>query len=186
MRGTGLAAVIVAIAVTALALGGCGGDSNDAGSEETPAVKRPSANPPEYHQTEYDAFTTWKQEVSDKKVGSYLESVWHDPASVSYKMAIDSRPAAGAPPPLAAAELARAQVNHLQGYRERNLKRVKLGKQPAVRWSYDLGEESHVAYFLEKCGTSIVFSGPVPLVSYEAFSEFYGVVVSKIKPVCNE
>ena len=52
--------------------------------------------------------TTWEQESSDRHVGDYLESVWRDPASPTYKVIIDSRPAEGAPPPMAAAEAVQA------------------------------------------------------------------------------
>jgi hypothetical protein len=174
--------VRIAVAFSALLLiVGCGGG----GSSDATAESRPKSDPPLYHQKEYDAETGWEQDTSDRKVGSYLESVWHDPASFSSKLVIDSRPAEGAPPPLAAAELARVQVNWLRDYRERSFKRVKLGRQAAIRWAYDAAGEGHFAYFFEKCGTSIVIRGSTSPIAFEPFSEFYGVVASRVKPVCD-
>src|SRR6476660_9780468 len=115
-----------------LVLSSCGGGD----SEQASTVPRPSAKPPVYHLTEYDMETGWVHEVSDRKVGSYLESAWHDPAVASSKVVIDSRPAAGTAPPLAAAELARVQANRLRDYKERSFKKVKLGKRSAIRWAY--------------------------------------------------
>jgi hypothetical protein len=171
------------VGAAASLLGGCGGDETSA---QQPAAARPESKPPLYHEKEYDAETGWEQETSDKKVGSYLESVWHDPASFSSKLIIDSRPAAGALPPMAAAEFSRVQANGLPHYRERVLKRVKLGERSAVRWAYYAAGEDRINYFFEECGTSIVFHGSTSPIAYEPFSEFYGVVASRIKVVCNE
>jgi hypothetical protein len=161
---------------------GCGGG----GSSDATAESRPKSDPPLYHLKEYDAETGWTLETSDKKVGSYLETVWHDPASFSSKLIIDSRSAAGAPPPMAAAELTRVQANSLPKYRERSLKRVKLGKRSAIRLAFFASGEDRIEYFFEECGTSIVFRGSTTPIAYEPFSEFYGVVASRVKAVCPE
>lgn len=179
------AAIAVALALAALALAACGG--GDGGAEaETQAVDRPSAEPPDFHLTEYDVNTTWEQESADKRVGDYLESVWRDPAAPTYKVIIDSRPAEGAPPPMAAAELSRLQAKWLSDYRERSLKRVKLGRRPAVRFAFFAAGRDWIEYYLEECGVSIVFRGSTAPAAYEPFSEFYGVVASRIKPLCGE
>jgi hypothetical protein len=177
----GIAILITGLVIATAVLTGCGSGK----SESTSTVPRPSAKPPVYHLAEYDMETGWVQEVSDQKVGSYLESSWHDPASVPSKIVIDSRPAAGATPPFAAAELARAQTNRLRDYKERSFKRVKLGKRSAVRWAYFAAGEYHIAYFFEECDTSIMFHGSTAPISYEPFSEFYGVVASRVKAVCD-
>jgi hypothetical protein len=165
-----------------LLLGGCGsGKSSDATTKS-----RPKSDPPLYHQKEYDVETTWDQDASDRKAGSYLESVWHDPASFSSKLIVDSRPAEGAPPPLMAAELSRLQANWLPEYRERSLKKVKLGHRSATRWAFYAAGEDRFEYFFEECGTSIVLRGSTVPVAFKPFSEYYGLVASTIKVVCNE
>lgn len=176
--------VATCLAAFALVISGCGGGGDEESKESS--VRRPSAKPPVYHLAEYDMETGWTKETLDKKVGDYLQSVWHDPAVFHAKLVISSRPAAGAPPPMAAAELARIQTNYYSDYRERSFKRVKLGKQPMVRWAYEAAGEGHFAYFFEKCGTSIAFTGSSSYLAYEPFSEFYGVVASRVKPVCVE
>jgi hypothetical protein len=172
---------LLVVAATSV-FGSCGGGSSAGQS----TAARPESKPPLYHQKEYDAETGWTLETSDKKVGSYLETVWHDPASFSSKLIIDSRPAAGAPPPMTAAELTRIQANWLPKYRERSLKRVKLGKRSAIRLAFFAANEDRIEYFFEECGTSIVFRGSTSPISYKPFSEFYGSVASRIKAVCPE
>jgi hypothetical protein len=159
---------------------GCGGG----GSSDATAESRPKSEPPLYHLKEYDAETGWTLETSDEKVGDYLETTWHDPASLSSKLIIDSRPAAGAPPPMTAAELARAQANWLPKYQERSLKRVKLGKRSAVRLAFFAAGEDRIEYFFEECDTSIVFRGSTIPIAYVPFSRFYGIVASRVKAVC--
>jgi hypothetical protein len=178
--------IVVAVALTALVSvpSGCGSDSG-ASAEETPAVKRPSADPPSFHQTEYDVETTWDQESSDKRVGSYLRSVWHDPAVPEFKMAIDSQPSAGAVSPLAGAERARLQVSNLPDYRELSFEKTKFGPHSGIKWTYNLGGRHHFAYFFAECGVSIVLRGPAPL-GAASFAYFYDVVAARIKPVCSE
>jgi hypothetical protein len=170
------------LAAALLLMAGCGSDE----TSHATVQKRPKSEPPIYYMKEYEVNTVWVLETSDKKVGNYLQSVWHDPAVFHAKLVINSRPAAGAPPPMTAAELARIQVDHYSDYRERSFKRVKLGKQPMVRWAYEAAGEGHFAYFFERCGTSIAFSGSSSYLAYEPFSEFYGVVASRVKPVCVE
>jgi hypothetical protein len=161
---------------------GCGSD----GSSDATAKSRPKSEPPLYHQAEYDVETGWEPEAGDKRVGGYLESVWHDPASFSSKLRIASRPSDGAPTPLAAADLARIQTNWMPDYRERSFKKVKIGGHQAIRWAADAAGESRIEYFFEECGTSIVFRGSTSPVAYEDFSRFYGIVASRTKVVCDE
>jgi len=163
-------------------IAGCGSD----GSSDATAKSRPKSEPPLYHQAEYDVETGWEPEASDRRVGSYLESVWHDPASFSAKLRIDSRPSEGTAPPLAAADLARIQTNWMPEYRERSFKKVKIGGHSAIRWAADAAGESLIEYLFEECGTSIVMRGTTIPVAYEDFSRFYGIVASRIKVVCDE
>jgi hypothetical protein len=187
MTKLGRTTVVPAVSLIAFALAasGCGGSSD---SEESKAstVERPSAEPPVYHLAEYDMETGWTKETLDRKEGDYLESVWHDPASFSSKLIIDSRPAEGAPPPMMSAELTRTQANWLPKYRERSLKRVNLGGHPAIRLAFFAAGEDRIEYFFEECGVSIAFRGSTVPIAYEPFSEFYGTVASRIKPVCEE
>ena len=174
----------MAVGLIALALLAYGSGRSEKSNAST--VKRPSADGSVYHLAEYDMETTWVNESLDKKEGHYLESVWHDPASFSSKMIIDSRPAAGAPPPMTAAELVRMQANWLPKFGERALKRVKIGGHPAVQLAYFAFGEDYVYYFFEECGVSIVLHGSTAPIAYGPSSEFYGMVVSRIKPVCEE
>jgi hypothetical protein len=185
MRRTGLAAVVVVVALAALALGGCGGGSGGADAEGASPVKRPSADPPNFHQTEYDLETTWKQAASDKKEGGYLVSVWYDSAVPEFKMRVASRPSDGTAPPLASAELARLQVSSLPGYKEHSFAKIKTGGHPVIRWTYTLGDINQFAYFFAECGVSISMQGPGPFDAGN-FAYFYDNVISGIKPVCDE
>lgn len=175
---------LLAIGAAILAvLSGCGSSGS---AETTSEVERPSAEPPVYHQKEYDVETGWELDVSDRKVGSYLETVWHDPAIATSKLIIDSRPAEGAPPPLVAAELARVQANWLPNYRERSLKRVKLGPRSSIRFAFHAAGEDRIEYFFEECGTSIVFRGSTAPIAYSSFSRFYRLTAAQLRAVCDE
>jgi hypothetical protein len=135
---------------------------------------------------EYDAETTWDNDASDKRVGTYLESVWHDPASPTATLLINSRPSEGTPTPLATAEQARIQANRLPDYRERSFKKVKLGRQPMTRFAYDAEGESYIAYFFELCNTNITARGSSDPGLFENFSEYYDLAVSAIKVLCDK
>ena len=87
---------------------------------------------------------------------------------------------------MTAAELTRMQANWLPKYKEIALKRVKLGGHSAIRLAYFAAGEDRIYYFFEECGVSIVFRGSTVPIAYEPFSEFYGVVASRIKPLCEE
>jgi len=184
MKRWGLTAGVVALSLIALllAVAGCGG-SNDESKSST--VKRPSADPPAYHQTEYDVETTWPQVSSDKQVGGYRESVWHDPAVPEFAMVIDSRPEEGTEPPLARAELTRLQVKRMPGYKEFSFKKAKLGQNRALRWTYQVGATNYFAYFLSRCGVSFILHGTGPKGASD-FDYFYDTVTERIKPVCIE
>jgi len=182
-RGAALAIGLIALALFA---SGCGSSNEDGEESAAAIVKRPSSNGTVYHLAEYDMETGWTNETLDQKEGPYLESVWHDPASFSSKLIIDSRPAEGALPPMAAAEFTRMQANWLPQYKEIALKRVKLGKRSAIRLAYFAAGEDRIYYFFEECGVSIVFRGSTTHIAYEPFSEFYGTVASRVKPLCDE
>ena len=175
-----LAASVIAVV---LALSGCGGG----GSSKASTVARPSADPPNFHQTDYDVeiFNGWPQDESDKRVGGYLESAWHDPASSITTLLIDSQTSDTSGPPNANAELAQVQTNHLPGYRDRGLKGIRLGGRPAVRWAFDVSGESRIDYFFEECGTSVVVRGSAPFVAFAALSESFREMAATIKVVCD-
>jgi hypothetical protein len=180
----GLSFLAAAAIVVVLALSGCGGG----GSNDASAAPRPKSEPPNYHQAQYDVeiFNGWPQDESDRKVGSYLESTWHDPASAVVTITINSRASDETESPIANAELARVQANHLPGYRERGLKGIRLSGHPAVRWAFDASGEARIDYFFEECGVSIVVLGATSPVSFAALSESFREMAAKIKIVCEE
>lgn len=158
--------VAIAIAVSALS-----GDSGD----DTPAVNPEIAKQQNYHQAQYATGVSsgWPQTEDDRHVGGYLESSWHDPASVETTFVVDSRNSSESGPPLAAAELARAQAQYLPHYRERGRKWVRLGGRPALRWAYDVAGEAHLDYFLEECDIGLLIRGTTPPVAWEALAPFF-------------
>lgn len=185
-RTIALAAVFPALLAglaAALILAGCGGG----GSDQATAQPRPKSVPPFFHQAHYDVriYTGWPQDESDKKVGSYLESAWHDPAGSIADILIDSRESADTGSPIANAELARVQAEQLPGYREHDFKKVMLGAQPAVRWAYDLSGKERLDYFFERCGTSFIVRGSFPPTSLAIYPPSIQTMASAIKVVCD-
>lgn len=177
-------ALVATVALGLMAIVGCGSDSAEEATSTT--IKRPSADPPLYHQTEYDATSSWNQGISDQRVGTYRESAWHDPAGYRTEVIIDSRPSEGAPSPMAAAELARVQANWLPHYKERVFKKVMLTRhQPAIKFAYDAAGESRIVYFFQRCGTSFSVRGSAYTPSYQSYAETYRYVATHIKAMCS-
>jgi hypothetical protein len=175
----GALAVVVAIAAAALLLSG----SSDSAPEIDPVITKQQ----NYHQKQYDAGVSsgWPQDSSDQRVGNYLESRWHDPASTSILYIIDSISAEEAAPPMALAELARAQARELKDYRERGLKWVHLRGIPVVRWAYEAANEGRIEFFFEECGIDIVARGSMAKTSFESFAGFYRGMASVITSNCD-
>jgi hypothetical protein len=148
---------------------GCGGGSS-------------SPNPADY---KVKIFNGWPQDQNQEQVGGYTESSWHDPAvPKDITITIDSRVADEAGSPAANADLARIQTTQLSGYRERGMKRIKLGGRPTVQWSFDFADESRVDLFFEECGISFLVRGLATPVSFEALSESFREMTSTIKANC--
>jgi hypothetical protein len=176
----GAVALVVAIAVAAVLLSG--GSDDDA-----PAVNPAITKQQNYHLAQYDAGVSsgWPQDASDEHVGGYLESAWHDPASTEVTFVIDSRDAAEAGPPMAAAELSRALAQYLPDYSERGMKWIRLGGRPAVRWAYNVAGEARLDYFFEECDTSLVVRGSTPPVAWEALAPFFRGMATVITANCD-
>lgn len=149
-------------------------------------MTRPSSTSPLRHLTDYDVETTWEQDVSERKVGRYLENVWHDPAAVHSLLVIDSQASNNALPLLAAAELARVQAGWLSKYHERSFKKVEVGGHPAVRWAFSVADKGYIEYFFAKCGTSIALHGSTALITFKNFADYYRVAASRVKVACDE
>ena len=173
---------IFAVLVIALILSGCGGGGSDGATTEP----RPKSVPPHFHQAHYDVriYNGWPQYESDKKVGSYLESAWHDGGNSDVDIMIASRPAENAGSAMANAELARIQAEQLPGYKARVLKKVKVGKQPAVSFGFALPKKAFFGYFFERCGTSIIVRDWMPPSEYSTYTTSAREMASSIRIVC--
>jgi hypothetical protein len=171
--------LLAAVAVAVLLLAGGSGD-------EAPPVDPAIAAQQNYHQAQYDAGVSvgWPQGVSDRRVGRYLESAWHDGPVITYF--IDSRASDETSSPLANAELARMQARHLPGYRERGMREIVLWTHPSVRLAYDVAGEAYVEYFFEECDTSFVVRGSMPPESWPPITEFMRGQAETITATCDE
>jgi hypothetical protein len=178
-----LSFLALGLVAVACVISACGSDD----SSKATAEARPKSTPPNFHQQLYDVelFNGWPQDENDKRVGSYLESAWHDPALLTTVIAIDARESDETGSPLAEAELARIQTNQLPDYRERGLKKIVLGGKPTVRWAFDVTGERRIDYFFEECGTDIVVRGTTPPGTFSSLSESFRSIASTIKVVCD-
>lgn len=175
----GAIALVAVIAVAAVLLTGGSDDDN-------PSVDPAITEQQNYHQEEYAAGVSsgWPQTKDDQHVGGYLESSWHDPASVDTTFVIDSRDAGESGTPTAASELARVQVQHLPRFRERGRKWIRLSGKPAIRWAYDVAGEAHLDYFFEECDTGFIVRGTTPPVAWEALAPFFRGMATVITANC--
>jgi hypothetical protein len=174
---------LIAMLGAVLIASGCGGG----GSDQATAEPRPESVPPHFHQAHYDVriYNGWPQFESDKKVGAYLESAWHDGGNSDVDIMIASRPAKDAGSPMANAELARIQAEQLPGYEARVLKKVKVGKQSAVSFGFALPEKAFFGYFFERCGTSIIVRDWMPPSEYSTYTTSAHEMASSIRVVCD-
>lgn len=145
-----------AILIVSLAIAGCGGGSS-------------SSDPADYR---VEIFNGWSQIAKAEKVSGFIENAWRDPESPI--IAIDSRSADETGSPMANANLARVQTGELPGYKERGLKRVKLGGHPAVQWAFDTADErAGIDFFFEECGVSFIVRGSMGQIAFEPLSEAF-------------
>jgi hypothetical protein len=161
-----LTAIMAAALLASLPLlTGCGGSSDP-------------VDPTAY---EIEIFNGWPQVKREEKVGGYVENAWRDPESPI--IAVDTRAAGDeAGTPMANADLARVQTSELPGYKERGVKRVKLGRRPAVQWAYDTADErAGIDFFFEECGISFVVRGTMGQIAFEALSESVREMAETIK-----
>ena len=168
---TKLALIGAALLALAACVGGCG-SSSGGGGPDRPATYKITIN------------NGWPKTTDEKKVAGFLESAWRDP--VGPTVAVNTRLVSETGSPMYNAQLAQVQTSKMPGYRERGIKRIKVGGRPVVHWGFDVAnEESRSEYFFEECGTSIVFRGSTAPISFEPFSEFYGEVASRINVRCD-
>lgn len=174
---------LVAGLAAALVLSGCGGGRSD----QATAEPRPKSVPPHFHQAHYDVriYNGWPQYESDKRIGSYLESAWHDGGNAAVDILIDSRASDDTGSPIANAELARIQAEQLPSYRARDLKKIMIGTQPAVQLGFALPGKAYFDYFFERCGTSIIIRGWMPPSYFATYAESFREMASSIKVVCD-
>jgi hypothetical protein len=172
--------VLVAIAAAALLL-------TDDSDQDPPAINPALIEQQNYHQTQYAAgvSTSWPQDSNDKRVGGYLESAWHDPASEEVVYVIDSISSEESGTPIATAQVSRIHARQMPDYKEHGMKRVKIRDTPAVRWKYYAGGRSWVEYYFEECGVNMVVRGSSPLPSLENFAEFYRGMTFTITANCD-
>jgi hypothetical protein len=158
------------------------------GSDDPTLGDRPSWVAHNRHQAQYTAgiASAWPQYESDKPVGAYLESAWHDPETWQTTFEVDSRHSDKTGSPMATAQLARVEARQVPSFRERGLEGVRLRGHPAVRWTYDIAGKPHVSYFFEECGTSIVTRGSSPPKTLGNFTEDFRGMSFSIEVRCGE
>jgi hypothetical protein len=166
---TKLAPLGAALLVLAASLGGCGGSSEPS----RPATYKITIN------------NGWPKTVDEKEVDGFLESAWRDPVGPTF--AVNTRLASETGSPMYNAQLARIQTSKMPGYRERGMKREKVGGRPVVRWAFDVAnEESRVDYFFEECDTLFILRGAMGTTGFEAFARDWHAYAASIKPNCDE
>jgi len=149
------ATVTPALLAVLLILAGCGGSSEP-------------VDPSAY---KIEIFNGWPQVKKEEKVGGYIENAWRDPETPI--IAVDTRAADDATgSPMANADLARIQTSELPEYKERGVKRVKLGPRSAVKFAYDTADErAGIDFFFEECGISFAVRGTMGQYGFDALSD---------------
>ncbi len=156
-----------------LALAGCAAGCGSSSEPDRPATYKITIN------------NGWPKVVDEKKVAGFLESAWRNPVGPTF--AVNTRLASETGSPMYNAQLAQIQTSKMPGYRERGMKREKVGGRPVVRWAFDVAnEESRVEYFFEECDTLFILRGAMGTVGFEAFARDWHAYTASIKPDCDE
>lgn len=149
---------------------GCGGGSDGA---ERPATYKITIN------------NGWPKIANEKKAAGFLESAWRDP--VGPTVSVNTRLASETGSPMYNAQLAQVQTSKMPGYRERGMKRERVGGRPVVHWAFDVAnDESRDEYFFEECGTLFILRGAMGTVGFEAFSRDFLEYTTSIEADCEE
>ncbi len=137
----------------------------------------------------------WDQEIDDEPSGeppgSYLESVWREPAEPNTSITVDAQTPAPAATPLQSAELVRADTSQSDGYREIAFGPVTLAGLPAARWVFEIeGEDGifdrRVDYFLDACGAGIALLGSTTPAIFGSLAPTFHEAATSIATRCGE
>ncbi|MGH3429465.1 MAG: hypothetical protein ACRDQZ_18175, partial [Mycobacteriales bacterium] len=158
--------------------------SNPVGSE-TPEASASSAQST-YSQSLYvvEIPAEWVQETSDEPSGSYVESVWRDPADSNTAILIDAETPAPRVPPLSSAESVRAQTSQSSGYRELAFEPTTLAGLPAARWVFEVSGDRRVDYFVNRCNVGIAVLGSTSPATFGALAETFHEAASSVTVPC--
>ena len=169
---TKLALIGAALLALAACVGGCG-SSSGGGGPDRPATYKITIN------------NGWPKTTDEKKVAGFLESAWRDP--VGPTVAVNTRLVSETGSPMYNAQLAQVQTSKMPGYRERGIKRIKVGGRPVVHWGFDVAnEESRSEYFFEECDTLFILRGTMGTENFAIFDEDFHNFTVSIKPDCDE
>ena len=127
---------------------------------------------------------TWDQETSDEPSGSYVESIWRDPADPNTAVLFDAETPAPTVPPISSAESVRAQTSQSSGYRELALEPISLAGLPAARWVFEVPGDRRVDYFVNLCNVGIAVLGSTSPANFGSMASTFHEVASSIAVPC--
>jgi len=137
----------------------------------------------------------WQQEASDEPSGnppgSFLESVWRDPAEPNTSITVDVQTPAPATTPLESAELVRADTSQSDGYREIAFVPTTLAGLPAARWIFEIeGDDGivdrRVDYFVDTCDTGIALLGSTTPAIFGSLATSFHEAATSVATRCEE
>lgn len=162
-------------------------ESSNPGAAETAEASSNSSRSA-YSQSLYavEIPSEWEQETSDEPSGSYVESVWRNPAEPNTAVLIDAETPAPSVSPIASAESVRAQTSQSSGYGERAFEPTVLSGMPAARWVFDVSEDRRVDYFLNECNVGLAVLGSTSPAIFGALAPTFQEVASSVTVPCGE
>jgi hypothetical protein len=157
-----------------------------AAAEDATAEASSSSPASTYSQALYTVAvpSDWVQEESDEPNGSYVESVWRNPAEPNTAILIDSESPAPSVSPLASAEAVRAQTSQSSGYRELAFEPTSLAGLPAARWVFDVSGDRRVDYFVNQCDVGIAVLGSTTPAIFGSMAPIFHEAASSVTVPC--
>ena len=125
----------------------------------------------------------WTTESDQADKGSYVESVFRDPANPNTSITIDIT-AGVSDTPVASASTVRADTSRTPGYQEIDFSPSTVAGSDAVKWVFDVSGDQRVDYFFNECAGGLAVLGSTSPNDFQGEEPVFDSVVQSVTGDC--